>query len=159
MKLSIRTRHGVRALLDLALQGNEGPIRLREIAQRQQISLLYLEHLIAPLIASGIMRSTRGARGGVWLAKSPLEIKLSEVIRLLQGSIVLVKCIDNPETCPRSDSCVTRDVWAELEGIINRVLGSITLQDLVNRYREREHSGEIIYHGKSLLSILKEGNR
>ena len=98
MKLSTRGRYGTRVLLDLALRDGEGPIPLKDIAQRQQISLLYLEHLIAPLIAAGMVKSMRGARGGIWLAKLPQAIKLSEVVGLLEGSIVPVDCVSDPNT-------------------------------------------------------------
>ena len=146
MKLSTRAQYGTRALLDLALHAGQGPILLKDIAQRQQISLMYLEHLITPLVTAGIIRSARGARGGVWLAKSPQDIKLNEVIGLLEGSIAPVKCVNNPETCPRSDHCVTRDIWAELEKAMSVVLESTTLQDLVERQREREQITEVMYY-------------
>ena len=146
MKLSTRGQYGTRALLDLALHQREGPVLLKGIAQRQQISLLYLEHLITPLIAGGIVRSMRGARGGVWLAKSPGEIKLSEVIRLLEGSIAPVECVDNPKTCSRSDLCVTRDIWAELEKAINGVLEATTLEDLVERQKKKVPPTEVMYY-------------
>ena len=115
MKLSTRGRYGTRALLDIALQQGERPVLLRDIAQRQQISPLYLERLITPLIAGGIVRSTRGARGGISLAKPTEEIKLSEVIQLLEGSVTPVECVNNPEICSRSKSCVAQDVWGELK--------------------------------------------
>jgi Rrf2 family cysteine metabolism transcriptional repressor len=86
MRLSTRGRYGTRALLDLALHHGEEPVLLKDIAEREQISVRYLEHLITPLIAGGILRTTRGAKGGVSLAKPPREIKLSEVIQLLEGS-------------------------------------------------------------------------
>ena len=81
-------------LLDLALHRDEQPVLLKDIARRQQISLSYLEHLITPLIAGDIVRSTRGPRGGVSLAKPPEEIRLGEVIQLLEGSIAPVECIN-----------------------------------------------------------------
>ena len=146
MKLSTRGQYGTRALLDLALHEGEGPILLRDIAQRQQISPMYLEHLISPLIAAGIVRSTRGARGGVWLAKSPGEIKLSEVIKLLEGSIAPVECLNDPKSCSRSELCVTRDVWDELKQAIDGVLESTTLQDLVSRQKIKERSEEAMYY-------------
>lgn len=146
MKLSTRGRYGTRVLLDLALHHGEGPVLLRDIAQRQQISLLYLEHLVTPLIAAGIARSARGVRGGVWLAKPPGEIKLSEVIRLLEGSIAPVECLNNPETCPRSKLCVTRDIWGEMKKAMNGVLESTTLQDLVERQKRKEQPREVMYH-------------
>ena len=146
MKLSTRGQYGTRALLDLALHNGEGPVILRDIAQRQQISLPYLEHLIAPLIAAGIIRSTRGARGGISLVKSPEKIKLSEVIQLLEGSIAPVECVNNPGICSRSAFCVTRDVWGELEKAMSGVLETITLQDLVERHKGKEQPTEAMYY-------------
>ena len=146
MKLSTRGRYATRALLDLALHHGEEPVLLKDIARRQQISLRYLEHLITPLIARGIVRSTRGPKGGVSLAKPPEEIRLDEVIQLLEGSTAPVECVDNPETCTRSELCVTREVWGELKKAINGVLESITLQDLVERQREKGLPEEAMYY-------------
>ncbi len=146
MKLSTRARYGTRALLDIALHGGKGPILLRDIAQRQQISLLYLGHLITPLVAAGIIRSTRGARGGIWLAKPPEEIKLSEVVHLLEGSTALVECVNDSKACPRSDLCVTRDIWGELRQAIDGVLESTTLQDLVRRQKRKEQPAQVMYY-------------
>ncbi len=146
MKLSTRGQYGTRALLDLALHSGERPVILRDIAQRQQISLMYLEHLITPLIAAGIVLSTRGPKGGVSLAKPPEEIRLSEVIQLLEGSIAPVKCVDNPGVCSRSELCVTRDIWGELKKAINGVLESTTLQDLVERHKRKEPPEKVMYY-------------
>ncbi len=146
MKLSTRGKYGTRALLELALHQGEGPVQLKDIAQRQQIPLQYLEHLVTPLIAGGIVRSTRGARGGVSLAKPSEEIKLSEVIQLLEGSIAPVDCIDNPGICKRSASCVTRDVWGEMKQALDGVLESTTLRNLVERHKEKEQSEEVMYY-------------
>ncbi len=137
MKVSTRGQYGTRALLELALHEGKGPVLLRDIAQRQQISLSYLEHIITPLIAGGIVRSTRGSGGGFWLAKPLAEISLSEVIRLLEGSITPVECVDNPEVCNRSAFCVTRDVWVELKRAMDEVLESKTLQDLVEMQKNK----------------------
>jgi Rrf2 family cysteine metabolism transcriptional repressor len=138
LKLSTRGQYGTRALLELALRHNEEPVLLKEIAQSQQISLPYLQHLITPLVAGGILRSTRGARGGISLARPPEQIKLSEVIQLLEGSTAPVECVDNPRICRRSASCVSRDIWGELKKVTDRVLESITLQDLVDRQKGKE---------------------
>lgn len=146
MKLSTRARYGTRALLDVALHHSEGPVLLRDIARRQEISLPYLEHLIAPLIVAGIVRSTRGARGGISLLKPPSEIKLSEVLDSLEGSIALVECLNDPKVCSRSGSCATRDVWGELKKAMNGVLVSLTLQDLVERQKKKEQSGKSMYY-------------
>ncbi len=146
IKLSTRGRYGTRVLLDLALHQTKGrPVPMREIAQRQQISLQYLEHLIRPLIAAGMVKSSRGVGGGVQLAKSPRDIELIEVINILEGSIVPVDCIDSPEVCSRSKLCVTRDIWVELKEAIDKVLGSTTLQELVERQKKKDQSEEPVY--------------
>ena len=146
MKLSTRARYGTRALLDLALHQGEAQVLLRDIAQRQQISLHYLEHLISPLIAAGMVGSTRGARGGVWLAKSPQEIKLIEIIEVLEGSLAPVECVNNSKFCLRSDICVTRDIWDEMKKAMNIVLESLTLQDLVERQKKKDQLKQVMYY-------------
>jgi Rrf2 family protein len=132
--------------LDLAIYGGKGPVLLKDIAKRQQISLTYLEHLVTPLIAAGILKSTRGPKGGVWLVKSPQEIKLNEVIQLFENSTAPVECVNNPEICSRSDFCVTRDIWGELQKAMDVVLESTTLLDLVERQKEKGLSGKGMYH-------------
>jgi Rrf2 family cysteine metabolism transcriptional repressor len=146
MKLSTKGRYGLRALLDLALHQGEGSVVLKDIARRQEVSLPYLEHLMAPLKGAGLVKSTRGARGGVLLLKSPSKIKLSEIIQLLEGSIAPVDCIDNPETCPRSEFCVTRDIWIEMKEAMSQVLDSTTLQDLVERQRQKGQIETAMYY-------------
>jgi len=146
MKLSTRGRYGVRALLDLALHRGEGLVLLKDIARRQEVSLPYLEHLITPLMTAGLVKSTRGARGGVSLLKPPSEIKLSEVVQLLEGSIALVDCVDNPGLCQRSGFCVTRDIWVEMKEAMSQVLDSTTLQDLVERQKRKDRPEEMMYH-------------
>lgn len=133
VKLSSKGRYGTRVLLDLALHKGEGAVPLKEIAVRQQISLPYLEHLITPLVSAGIIGSRRGAGGGVWLTRHPQQIKLSEVVGLLEGPMAPVDCVTDPTACPRSADCVTRDVWTELKTAMDGVLQSLTLQDLVER--------------------------
>jgi len=140
LKLSTRTRYGTRALLDLARHQGDKLVQLKDIARRQNISLHYLEHIIAPLVGAGIVRSTRGARGGLQLTRRPGEIKLSEVVQLLEGTITPVDCVIDPESCNRSDLCVTREVWGEMKKAIDNTLKAITLQDLVEREKGKEQS-------------------
>jgi Rrf2 family cysteine metabolism transcriptional repressor len=137
MKLSTRSRYGTRALIDIAINSNGKPVLLRDVARRQEISTMYLEHLITPLISAGIVRSTRGAKGGVWIAKALGEIKLTEVIQLLEGSLAPVECVDDPKYCRRYDACVTREVWTELKRVMTGVLGGTTLEDLVARQKKK----------------------
>jgi Rrf2 family protein len=146
MKLSTRGRYGTRALLELALHEGNEPVFLKDIALRQQISLSYLEHIITSLIAGGIIRSTKGPKGGVSLTRAPSDIKLSEVIPLLEGSISPTECIDNPDVCDRADGCVTRDIWSELKKAMDDILESTTLQDLVERQKDKNASLEEMYY-------------
>lgn len=146
MKLSTKGQYGTRLLLDLALHQGEAPIPLKDVARRQQISLQYLEHLVTPLAAAGLVRTSRGPGGGVGLAKQPHQIKLSEVIAALEGSITPVECVNNPETCTRSELCATRDIWDELNRAMNEVLESTTLDDLAERQKRKEQPQEGMYY-------------
>jgi len=146
MKLSTKGRYGTRILLDLALHQNERPVPLKDIAKRQEIPLSYVEQLITPLVAAGMVKSTRGVRGGVLLVKPPDDIKLIEVIHLLEGSIAPTDCVNNPKLCLRSSFCATRDVWTEVERAMSQVLDANTLQDLVNRQRQKGETGIGMYY-------------
>ena len=136
----------MRALLDLALHQDEGLVPLKDIARRQEVSLPYLEHLITPLVAAGLVKSTRGARGGVSLVKPPSEIKLSEAVQLLEGSIAPVDCVNDPKLCHRSANCVTRDIWSEMKNAMSQVLDSTTIQDLVERQKQKGQAEVEMYH-------------
>ena len=146
MKLSTRGRYGLRALLDLAVHQGEGMVLLKDIARRQEVSLSYLEHLITPLIVGGLVKSTRGARGGVLLLKPPAEVKLTEVVQLLEGSIAPVDCVNDPKVCHRSAFCATRDIWIEMERAMIQVLDSVTLYDLVERQRQKGQASTGMYY-------------
>jgi Rrf2 family transcriptional regulator, cysteine metabolism repressor len=146
MKLSTRARYGTRALLDLAIHGEGEPVSLKDIAKRQQISLQYLEHLMTPLIAAGMVRSVRGPKGGVLLAKSPEDIKLSEIIHLLEGSVAPVDCVDNPKLCSRSGLCVTRDIWDEVKQAVDGVLKGTTLQSMIERQEQKNTQKQEMYY-------------
>jgi Rrf2 family transcriptional regulator, cysteine metabolism repressor len=146
MKLSTRTRYGTRALLELALHGGKGPVFLKDIAKEQQISLAYLEHLVTPLIAGGIIRSVKGPKGDISLAKKPGDIKLSDITRLLEGSLAPVECIEHPDICERADSCATREVWGEMKAAMDGVLQSVTLQDLADRQRKKGPNKKSMYY-------------
>ena len=145
MRLSTKGRYGVRALVDIALNSDGGPVLLRDIAKRQDISAQYLEHLVAPLIRAGILRSIRGAKGGIALAKPPEEIRLSGVIEVLEGSVAPVECVDNAALCARSDTCVTRDVWVEIKAAVVGVLEPLTLKDLMDRQKAKGRSKSETY--------------
>ncbi len=145
MKISTKARYGTRALLDLALQQTDAPVQLKEIAQRQDLSPSYLEHLFIPLITAGIVKSARGSRGGVTLARSPGDIKLKEIVEALEGPISLVDCLDGSGECARSGRCATQDVWEALTGAIADILDRTTLEDLVERQRRKERAAVTSY--------------
>ena len=146
MKLSTKGRYGARAMLDLALHYGEGPVSVKDIAERQEVSERYLVHLMVSLKAAGLVKSMRGARGGFSLAEPPAQIKLSEIIQVLEGSIAPVECVDDPKACSRSERCVTRDIWAEMNRATSEVLESTTLEDLVQRQREKEKREPAMYY-------------
>jgi len=146
MKISTRGRYGTRALVDLALHEDKKPVLLKDIAKRQQISLGYLEQLIAPLISGGILRSTRGPKGGISLAKPSEQIRMSEVIQLLEGSNFPAECINQPEICTRSEFCAPREIWIELKSVMNGVLESTTLRDLADRQKRKQQPEMVMYY-------------
>ncbi len=137
MKLSTRGRYGVRLMIDLALHYGNGPIYLKDIAGRQGISEKYLWQLINPLKAAGLVSSTRGAHGGYALAKEPKGISLKEILQVLEGSLCLVDCVDNPASCERAASCISRDIWGEASRGMQRTLADTTLAAMVSRQKEK----------------------
>ena len=146
MRLSTKARYGTRALLEIALHEGNSPIQLKDIAGNQQISRAYLEQLMRPLVAGGYVNSLTGPKGGVLLAKHPSDIGMIDIIQLYEGSIALVACVDNPDVCDRSSTCVTRDLWTELTVAMSDVLGSKTLQDLINQKKEKDEEKEVMYY-------------
>ncbi len=137
MKLSTKGRYGVRLIIDLALHGGEDPVLLKDIARRQGISEKYLWNLITPLKTAGFVRSMRGAHGGHRLAKDPSEISLKDIMRVLEGPLCLVECVENPSSCKRSQTCITRDVWCEASQGFMKTLDAMTLEKMVDRHRAK----------------------
>ena len=133
MKLSTRSRYGVRLMLDLALHADEGPVRLGSVAQRQGIGIKYLEQIIISLKKADYVTSVRGPKGGHLLTRPPEEITVGEIVGLLEGGLKLVKCVQYPEECVRSSSCVTRILWMEATEAIRERLDAITFRELMNR--------------------------
>jgi Rrf2 family transcriptional regulator, cysteine metabolism repressor len=146
MKLSTRTRYGMRALLDLASQPEGKWVQLKDISARQQISLSYLEHLISPLTAAGVIRTFRGSGGGIRLSKPPGEIRLDIIVEILEGTLTPVDCTRDHDGCPRSGKCATQDLWGDLKMAMHKVLESKTLQDLVESQKYKESSPEPMYY-------------
>ena len=136
MKLSTRTRYGIRAILQLARNFGKGPVQIKTIAKQEDISGKYLEQLMAILKSAGFVRTIRGAKGGYLLAKAPNQIRLSDVFNSLEGPVTTVECIQSKDYCARVDDCIARQVWTQVQQAITNVLQSITLQDLVDRAKD-----------------------
>ena len=145
MKISTKIRYGARAMLELASHYGEGPIELKEIAKRENISLKYLEQVINPLRAAGLVKSIRGSKGGYSLAKPPSEICLYDVVETLDGPLNLLECLRDSKVCQKVPSCVTRDIWQEVSEAISKIFYSVTLEDMVNRKREKEGNNSSMY--------------
>lgn len=138
MRVSTKGRYGVRLMLDVALHGDHGPVSLKDVARRQDLSEKYLWQVLAPLKAAGLIRSVRGAGGGYVLARPARGITLREIVVTLEGGCLLVECTKSAEACDRSGACVARDMWQELEAKIEGWMEDITLEDLVEKQRGRE---------------------
>ncbi len=138
MRLSTKTRYGARAMLDLALSYEEGVVSVRETAARQEVSSKYLEHLLASLRSAGLVRTVRGAQGGHALSRPPDDINLREIYDVFEGREGLVECTTSPDSCSRSDVCVTQEVWAEMHDACMKILESTTLEDMARRARNKQ---------------------
>jgi Rrf2 family cysteine metabolism transcriptional repressor len=136
MKLSTRTRYGIRAVVELAENYGREPVQLKLISKDQDISIKYLEQIMSLLKSAGIVSSSRGAKGGYFLVKPPNQVKLSECFNCLEGPVVTVECVENQNYCTKTQNCVARGVWTEIEKAIVAVLESITLQDMVDRAKQ-----------------------
>lgn len=137
MKISTRSRYGLRLMLELGLRHGKGPTFLKEIARNQEISEKYLSQIIIPLKTAGLVTSFRGAHGGYSLQRPPASIRLREIVGVLEGDFNLVECAVNPKVCSRSAQCVTQGVWTRVGQAIADTLEGITLQDLIDDFHTR----------------------
>lgn len=134
MKISTKGRYALRMLTDLAIHQEDEYVSLNDIAKRQNISKKYLEQIVPMLNTSGLVRTSRGNRGGYMLARAAQEITVGDVIRAAEGTIAPVSCLEHkPNDCPRADSCSTLFVWEGLYETVTKYLDGITLQDIADR--------------------------
>ena len=145
MRITTKTRYGMRAMVDLALNGGRGALSSRIISWQQEVSVKYLELILSMLQNAGLARSHRGANGGHELARPATEINLREIFEALEGPGWLIECTDSPETCHRSEFCVTREVWAKMHAAAMEVLETTTLQELSERASEKQGSSANMY--------------
>jgi len=125
-------------MLELACRYGEGPIELREIAKKENISFKYLEQVINPLRAAGLVKSIRGSKGGYSLARPPSEIRLYDVVETLEGQLYLLDCLQDAKVCQKAPSCVMRDIWKEVSEAVSKIFYSMTLEEMVHRKRDKE---------------------
>jgi Rrf2 family protein len=133
MRLSTRSRYGVRMMLALAARGGSSPIFLKDIARGEDISEKYLSQIIIPLKAHGLVHTFRGAHGGYILGRPASDITLREIIEPLEGDLGFVDCVTNSAVCGRSTECVTRGIWSEMSARMIDYLESVTLGELVKK--------------------------
>lgn len=140
MRLTTKGRYAVTAMLDLAIHQGKGPIALADIAQRQSISLSYLEQLFSRLRRRSLVSSVRGPGGGYNLARNASEIHVAEVITAVDENVDTTRC-GGDQNCQNEGPCLTHDLWRDLSGRIFEYLNGISLQDLVDRKEVREVAG------------------
>ena len=137
MKISTKGRYALRMLLDLAEHRGEGFISLKEISERQGISKQYLEQIVSLLNTSNILRANRGKQGGYMLAKEPSECTAGQILRITEGSLAPVTCLeDEINQCTRVDFCKTLFLWKGLGRVIAEYLDSVTLQDILDHNQQ-----------------------
>lgn len=145
MKISTKGRYALRMLVDLAEHQNCGFVALKDIADRQNISKKYLEQIIPIFNNSDILKTTRGSQGGYMLSRTPDKYTVGEILRLTEGSLAPVECLDrNPVGCERSGECATLPIWQGLNRVISDYLDNITLQDILDQQRARYTNDYII---------------
>lgn len=145
MKISTKGRYALRLMLDLAEHNTGEYITIKSIAARQEISDKYLEQIITQLSRASYVKSTRGAQGGYRLAMAPEEYTVGMILRLIEGSLAPVACLeDESNQCTRAQDCATLEVWIKLNKAINSVVDNITLADLVNKQNKLSGNDYVI---------------
>lgn len=138
MKISTKGRYALRLMLDLAIHDTGEPVRIRDIAARQEISEKYLEQIISILNKAGFVRSIRGPQGGYHLMRQPREYTVGMILRLTEGPLAPVACLEGDvNTCARQESCVTLRLWQMLNQAVSDVVDHVTLADLVEWYEQK----------------------
>lgn len=143
LKISTKGRYGIRLMLCLAVNYSNGHMPLKEIARNQEISEKYLEQIINPLTKAGLVHSLRGAQGGYSLTNPPAQITVGSILRVLEGSLAPVDCLEN-HCCTKSDICTTISLWRKMKDAIDQVVDNITLADLVDDYNEKNSNNYCI---------------
>jgi Rrf2 family protein len=133
LKLSTRGRYGVRAMLELAIGYPKKPQALKNMAHSQSLSIKYLEQLLMPLKGAGLVKSVRGSKGGYLLALPPDQISLHDIVKVLEGPVAFVDCVDPDFCCDRREGCAVQQVWAGMSKLAADFLKGVTLADLIQK--------------------------
>ena len=147
MRVSTKGDYATRALQDLALQYDQGPVRIEGIARRQGLPLRYLEQVLLMLKRAGFLRSKRGVNGGYSLAKPPREITIGEVLRALDGPVAPIFCVTagKREACPMEGMCALQDLWGEVRDAVSKIVDTTTLEDISRRLRAKQQAARVTY--------------
>ncbi|SHK05416.1 RrF2 family transcriptional regulator [Tepidibacter formicigenes] len=138
MKLSTKGRYGLKAMFQLALNESKGPVPLKYIAQRQNLSDQYLEQIFSSLRKAGLVKSIRGAQGGYLLSRDASKITVGDIIRVLEGPVAPSDCVlDDESDCKKSGHCVTQVVWEKIKESVESVIDSITLQNMIDDHKNK----------------------
>ena len=137
MKISTRGRYALRLMMDIAMNGQNEPVRIKDIARRQEISEKYLEQIVSVLNKAGFVKSSRGPQGGYRLMRAPQEYTAGSILCLIEGSLAPVACMDMEENdCPRHERCATLFLWQKLHEAMKDVIENVSLSDLIEKQRE-----------------------
>lgn len=138
MKISTKGRYAVRVMVDLAMASTDEYVKVKDIAKRQNISDKYLEQIIGTLNRAGMVKSARGAKGGYRLTREPKDYTVEEILRLTEGSLAPVACLEDEENkCERASTCASLEVWEGLYQVVIDYLRSTTLDELADKQKEK----------------------
>ena len=147
MKISTKGRYGLRAMVDMAANTNGDHVPLSAVAERQDISMNYLEQVFASLRKAGLIKSVKGAQGGYILAQKPSSIKVGSILRVLEGDLSVIDSPDKQNIDEKSVKyCLKMQVWDKMDASINELVDSITLEDLVNEYKRLNGMETVMYY-------------
>jgi Rrf2 family protein len=152
VKLNAKTRYGIRAMLEIAMNNSQTGVFQKDIAERQEISLKYLDHIIHALKTAMLVRNVKGKKSGYILCKSPEKISLYDIYQAFEPAICVVDCLSDNEICDRSGKCSSQGVYGNLNQLIINYLQGITLQDLINKELSLNPDKEI----KAPISVYQE---
>ena len=141
MQVSTKGRYGLRVMIELALRKKDGQVLVDVLSQSQGISANYVHNILNSLKRAGLVRAVRGPKGGYELAKPADKITALDVVSALEGEPSVVFCVTSPKQCPRSDGCVSKDLWVEVSAAVCDILGKYTLADLARCQKERQSAG------------------